>query len=80
MDRSHLEAALKNPSGLSNMKPDLIVLDSYTQTEDWMRRDQIELRNACKPIADCPVFVSPWISDEQKNAAALVLNALSSGD
>lgn len=79
MNQDQFEAALANQLGLSKMQPDLIVLDSPAQSKPWMQVAEIEARNACYPAIDCPAFIPPWVSGEQKAATASVLRALSGG-
>jgi hypothetical protein len=80
MNQSQFENALADQHGLSEMKPDLVVLDSPNQAKasPGIQAQSVRARNICGRIANCPAFIPSWVSGDRLDAAQLVLKALSS--
>jgi hypothetical protein len=75
------ENIVGHASHLSNMKPDVIVLDSSQQTRlnPLLKRESVGAKNVCGEEADCPAFVPSWVSGEKLEASQQVLRALLAG-
>ena len=69
---------ISDVSRLSNMKPELVILDSSGQAKlnSLLEHEVARSQNPCGTQANCPSFIPSWVSGEKLDAAKKVLAAL----